>query len=102
MPMGEAVALEPADLIGRQRPAKFVKKSRFPQASFADDTDDLTVARLCPRQPIAENVELAIPPDERGQPALRTDIEATAPAAPTRHLVDRDRSALALHLDGPQ
>jgi hypothetical protein len=77
VPEGQAASLEPGGPVTHAL-VELVEQTGLPDPGLADDEDGVGLARRRAREGILQEVELALPPDERGQAPVRVDLEARA------------------------
>jgi len=58
--------------------AELEQQARLAHARLAEDEDHLPASRLDLGEPILKQGQLALAPDERGEPAFHDGLEATA------------------------
>ncbi len=73
-----------------------MEQAGFPDPRLSDDEDGVRLARRRAREGILKEVELALPPDERGQAPVRVELETRAPLASRHHVPGGHRLGLAL------
>ena len=88
---------------GRSVPSRsaqeFVEQARLADPRLAGQQDDRPLARRPRAGSAARAPQLAVAPDQRGQPALLRDLEPGAALHLARERVGADRLALSLHLE---
>ena len=73
---GQAASLEPRRPVAHTL-VELVEQAGFPDPGLSDDEDGVRLARRRAREGILQEVELALPPDERGQAPRATWKRAT-------------------------
>src|SRR5882672_10922860 len=95
VPEGQAASLEPRGPVTHTL-VELVEQAGFPDPRLSDDEDGVRLARRRAREGILKEVELALPPDERGQAPVRVELETRAPLASRHHVPGGHRLGLAL------
>ncbi len=80
---GQAASLEPRRPVAHTL-VELVEQAGFPDPGLSDDEDGVRLARRRAREGILQEVELALPPNERGQAPVSVELEPRArPDEPT-------------------
>jgi hypothetical protein len=74
MSVGQAASLEPRCPVTHPL-VEVVEQAGFPDAGLSDDEDGVRLARRRAREGILQEVELALPSDERGQAPVGVELE---------------------------
>jgi len=98
---GQAASLEPRRPVTHPL-VELVEEARFPDPGFPDQEDGvrLTGRRAC--EGILQEVELALPPNERGQAPVSVELETGAPQTRRHHVPGGHRLGLALERERPE
>src|SRR4029077_4193398 len=92
---GQAASLEPRRTLTHTL-VELVEQAGFPDPGLSDDEDGVPLTRRRAGEGILHEVELALPPDERGQAPVSVERETRACQVSRHHVPGGHRLGLAL------